>query len=173
MARSTLSARVIRGHRRPRGQLRSPLPPGLPFHLRTDVAWKSQGRVHALAGPAALAPPACRYTFVQSFMHAFEGPRALSGLPSFAFSSALAAYSADKVASAAEVAAGAPAPLTATGVHEPGSKLQLDARLVCAIASFPSAAVELVKAMQEKVLPQQRYFLLRTRLQLSGRAPYS
>jgi hypothetical protein len=77
-------------------------------------------------------------------MQSFKGSIVLSMVPSYAFSSALAAYYQSKANATA-------APDTATGVHDPGSQPELDAKLISAICSFPAALVELVKGMQEKV----------------------
>jgi hypothetical protein len=74
-------------------------------------------------------------------------------VPSYAFSSALAAYYQSKASATS-------APDTATGVHEAGSQPELDAKLISAICSFPTALVELVAAMRSKVCSPHRGALL-------------
>ena len=86
----------------------------------------------------------CRYSYIPHLVHSFKGAIGLKTVPNYAFSSALAAYY-EKKSSAATT------PDTATGVHEPGSQPELDAKLITAICSFPAALSELVKALQEKV----------------------
>lgn len=97
----------------------------------------------------ALRQGMCRYSFIAQLMRSFKGATVLSMVPSYAFSSALAAYYQSK-------AGVATTPDTATGVHEPGSQPELDAKLISAICSFPAALLELVKALQEKVGCQVR-----------------
>ena len=86
----------------------------------------------------------CRYSYIPHLVHSFKGAINLKMVPNYALSSALAAYYESKSSATAT-------PDTATGVHEPGSQPELDAKLITAICSFPTALSELVKALQEKV----------------------
>lgn len=86
----------------------------------------------------------CRYTYIPHLVRSFKGATVLSMVPSYAFSSALAAYYQSKANATSN-------PDTATGVHEPGSQPELDAKLITAICSFPAALSELIKALKEKV----------------------
>jgi hypothetical protein len=86
----------------------------------------------------------CRYCYLDELMSVFQGPVPLRMLPNYAFSSAMAAYYESKESRG-------PSHQTATRVHESGTKPALDAKLVNAILTFPTALVVLIKAMQGKV----------------------
>eukprot|EP00892_Ulva_mutabilis_P011990 jgi/Ulvmu1/9163/UM005_0261.1 len=89
-----------------------------------------------------LALRAREYSFIEGLIEAWDGPVSLRLVPSYAFSTALAAYYAGRAAVAENG--------TATGVHEAGARPELDVQLINAITTCPLALSTLVKAMQDK-----------------------
>jgi hypothetical protein len=89
----------------------------------------------------------CRLHHVHEMMSCFQHSTDLHLMPNWAFSAALADYFAFKD----ELLASGNVSVTATGVHAAGDNPPLDAKLVTALLTFPTALPALAKVLQDQV----------------------